>query len=101
MIARIDQENSIGSGNDDPSRLAGRDAYRIDAGKSAAVEVLDLVRGQFQFANCTVVCIRYQNPVAIDRDSERMLQTCLREITVDPSELEESGANQGLDLRVV
>ena len=59
-----------------------------------AVEVRDFVFGQFQFANRTVVGIGYQNPVAIDGDPKRMLQTCLAEVTVDPSEVEQSGADQ-------
>src|SRR5208282_6682230 len=41
MIARIDQENSIWSVNDDSRRLAGRIADRINAGKFSTVEVQD------------------------------------------------------------
>src|SRR5580693_8373878 len=101
MVAGIDQQNSVRCVHHYSRRLARRNAYRVHTGELSAVEVHHFMFRQLQLANGAVVGISHQQIIAVDRDSERMLQARVVEVSVDPTKVEESSADERDDLRIL
>src|SRR5580692_9314654 len=101
MVAGIDQQNSVRGVRHDSRRLARRNAYRVHAGELSTVEVRNFMLRQLQLANRAVVGISHQQIITVDRDSERMLQARVVEVSVDPTKVEESSADERDDLRIL
>src|SRR5208282_3031303 len=101
MVAGIDQQNSVRRVDHNSRRLAGRDAYRVHTGELSAVEVHYFMFRELQLANRAVIGVSHQQIIAVDRDSERMLQACRVEVSIDPTEVKESSADERDDLRIL
>src|SRR5271165_3368839 len=101
MVAGINQQNSVRCVRHDSRRLAGWNAYRVHTGELSAVEIHYFMFPQLELANRAVVGVSHQQIIAVYRDSKRMLQACLLEVSIDPTKVKESGADERRDLRIL